>query len=81
MSESTATLYETDFAAWAQQQAKHLRAKRMTKLDYDRDNLGFHHRIDDVLGWAYPHARRTAARQTGLPHRPFRPSVSGCSFG
>jgi hypothetical protein len=54
MSESTATLYDTDFYAWAQQQAEHLRAKRITKLD-------------GVLAWACPRARRTAAKQTGLP--------------
>jgi Domain of unknown function DUF29 len=34
MNESTATLYDTDFAAWAREQAEHLRAKRLTKLDY-----------------------------------------------
>jgi Domain of unknown function DUF29 len=35
MSESTVTLYDTDFDAWAHEQAQHLRAKRITKLDYD----------------------------------------------
>jgi hypothetical protein len=35
MSESTATLYDTDFATWAHEQAEHLRATRITKLDYD----------------------------------------------
>jgi hypothetical protein len=127
MSESIATLYDTDFDAWAHEQAEHLRKKRITKLDYDhlaeeieslgksdwraleshlknlilhclkwtyqpqerarrgrgwqtsmdnardainqllRDNHRFHDRIDDALAWAYPRARRTAAKQTGLP--------------
>jgi hypothetical protein len=35
MSESIATLYDTDFDAWAHEQAEHLRKKRITKLDYD----------------------------------------------
>jgi hypothetical protein len=35
MSESTVTLYDTDFDAWAREQASHIRAKRITKLDYD----------------------------------------------
>jgi hypothetical protein len=35
MSESAATLYDTDFVAWAHGQAKHLRERRMTTLDYD----------------------------------------------
>ena len=35
MSEATATLYDTDFATWASEQADHLRAKRIMKLDYD----------------------------------------------
>jgi hypothetical protein len=35
MSESRTTLYDTDFAAWAYEQAEHLRAKRTTQLDYD----------------------------------------------
>jgi Domain of unknown function DUF29 len=34
MTESMGTLYDTDFAAWAHQQAEHLRKKAITKLDY-----------------------------------------------
>jgi hypothetical protein len=32
-----------------------------------RDNHGFQYRIDAALAWAYPRARRTAAKQTRLP--------------
>jgi Domain of unknown function DUF29 len=127
MSESTATPYDIDFAMWAHEQAQHLRAKRITKLDYDhlaeeiealgksdwralerhlknlilhclkweyqpqerirrgrgwqtsldnardaidqllRDNLGMQHHLDAAMTWAYPRARRTAQKQTGLP--------------
>jgi Domain of unknown function DUF29 len=127
MSKSTATLYDIDFAAWTQEQAAHLRAKRLTKLDYDhlaeeieglsrsdwralerhlrnlivhclkweyqsqerarrgrswqtsmdnardaieqllRDNPSMHHNLDAAMVWAYPRARRTAQKQTGLP--------------
>lgn len=127
MSESTATLYDTDFDAWAHEQAEHLRKKRITKLDYDhlaeeiealanrdrralerhlrnlilhclkweyqsqertrrgrswqtsmdnardaidqllRDNPGMQHNLDVAMMWAYPRARRTAQKQTGLP--------------
>jgi hypothetical protein len=127
MSESTATLYETDFATWAHEQAEHLRAKRITKLDYDhlaeeieglsksdrralerhlrnlilhclkweyqpqertrrgrswqtsmdnardaidqllRDNPSMQRNPDAAMMWAYPRARRTAQKQTGLP--------------
>jgi hypothetical protein len=35
MSEFTTTLYDTDFATWVYEQAARLRAKRITKLDYD----------------------------------------------
>jgi hypothetical protein len=35
MRESTATLYDTDFAIWAHEQAEHLRERRVTKLDLD----------------------------------------------
>lgn len=33
--EPVATLYDTDFAAWAQQQADALRARQLDRLDYD----------------------------------------------
>jgi Domain of unknown function DUF29 len=36
-----------------------------------RDNPSFQDRIDDAMAWAYPRARRTAAKQTGLPLRIF----------
>jgi Domain of unknown function DUF29 len=131
MHESAVTLYDKDFVAWTHEQAEHLRAKRITKLDYDhlaeeiealgkrdwraleshvkilllhglkwtyqpqerarrgrgwqtsmdnardainqllRDNPSFQERIDDAMAWAYPRARRTAAKQTGLPLRIF----------
>jgi hypothetical protein len=127
MRESTATLYDTDFATWVHEQAEHLRAKRIAKLDYDhlaeeieslgkserralerhlrnlilyclkweyqpqertrrgrswqtsrdnardaidqllRDNPSLQHNMDAALAWAYPRARRTAQKQTGLP--------------
>jgi hypothetical protein len=73
MSESTTTLYETDFAAWAQQQAEHLRAKRLTMLDYDHvaEELATLGRSEEnalvsywevllrhLLKWTYQPARR-----------------------
>jgi hypothetical protein len=127
MRDSPATLYETDFATWAHDQAEHLRAKRLQQLDYDhlaeeieglaardrralerhlrnlilhclkwayqpqerarrgrswqtsmdnardaiaqllRDNPSMHGTLDAAMAWAYPRARRTAQKQTGLP--------------
>jgi hypothetical protein len=135
----TTTLYDTDFATWTHEQAEHLRAKRITKLDYDhlaeeiesvgksdwralehhlknlilhclkwehqpqerarrgrgwqasmdnardaleqilRDNRSFQPRIDAAMAWAYPRARRSAQKQTGLPLAVF-PETSAWQF-
>jgi Domain of unknown function DUF29 len=79
MNESTATLYETDFAAWAHTQAEHLRAKRSRKLDYDhlaeeiadlgneqRHAVESHLRIllAHLLKWQYQPQRRRRSWQT-----------------
>jgi Domain of unknown function DUF29 len=120
----TTTLYDTDFDAWAQQQAAALRARAWNELDVERlaeeveglrrternalrsqlrrltsHLLTWHYQpekrseiwqatirdarglledgletspslagqLDTLLAWAYPRARRQAAKETGLP--------------
>jgi uncharacterized protein DUF29 len=43
------------------------------------DNQGFYGHVNEAIMWAYPRARRTAAKETGLPRETF-PAVCPWRF-
>jgi hypothetical protein len=81
MRELITTLYDTDFVAWAHEQAEHLRAKRITKLDYDHlaeeiEDVGseVRHAVEShlrnllmhLLKWAYQPERQSGSWRSSI---------------